>query len=735
MKPLLPSPRLAKFSGDRVRLTGAESDLVQAHGPAAASACRRLADWAQPDFAILVNRPGKDPGAKVHLGLVQELVADCLADPSWLSSPAFAAPLGSEQGYLLDLSPHAVVVGAFTEHGLQNGAATLAQLLERQGGDVWLPCGRVEDWPDFRFRAADWLLNAEINRWGYERGDGREALLARMKRKLDLAARHKINLIWFDGFGWNPDRAPGYAAFVRELSDYARARHIRLAHAGYGGGYGFAYQKHFIYESPYQGRIFENRTRYPDGEVYDCVGHPRYPTSWRYGTCLSNAALADLKTAELAAFVRECRPGMLYIHDVDTGTFDGAREGWKRRCARCRERWPDDEMASDRGAAAAYAAWFARAAAAVNAVRSEDGGYVAARDCEIVFVGPVYSGCDEADAVWVKECDYFALVSRLLGPVPNVQFGIREQFVSDEPADARVRQAVGRTPRVAGTTRRVPMLRDKLSAVGHGHGILVVAFVGGDNYFSDQLVSSGPALQRHYLGADTVYTKTIGSVAEPAQLLCAEYGWRADAAGAYPLASSRSEALALLRRCKTGKESCPEIFGEQGLLRRACDMLHGAQAGPLLAQVFTAGIGEGLFPVAAGWGSVSREAPRLLGGAEADPASRAQYWLRRETVTALACADVAQALLQALPSRDVRGDVEWLQDCLEVGRRLCRALSACWTWTTEKGGPARARAEAALEDLHAYLSAYIPSATTDPVGGDIAVWRHTLQTLRAFLAR
>ena len=715
MLSLLPTPKLVHSRRGTLRFSEEKGVSIRAPG-LARFVGQWLSECLRRDFAINARLYRPTTGPTIHLATMDDLVRDGLAEASWPASPAFASMAGREQGYHLDIAADRVVIGALSPPGLLYGAATLLQLLRPRTGEMVAPCGSVEDWPDFRFRSADWLLNAEINRWGYERGDGRDALLARMKRKLDLAARHKINVIWFDGFGWGTKRFPGYAEFCRELAACARDRHIRLAYSGYGGGYGFAYQKHFIYDAPYQGQLFENRTHYPHGEVYDCVGHPNYPMSWRYGTCLSNAALADLKIAEFVKFARECQPGLMYIHDIDTGNFDLAHAGWQRRCPKCRERWPDDDMASAGGAADAYASWFRRLAEAVNSVASEDGRYVATRDCALVFVGPVYTGCHEPDSTWLEECKYFGTVSRLMGPFPNVQFGLREQFVSDEPNGPRV-----------------PMLRDRLDAVGHGHGIFVIPFVGGDNYFSDQPVSAGPALHRHYLGADTVCTKTMGSVAEPAQLLCAEYGWNASAPGAFPIAPSRGDALALLKRCTGGVEIGSGIFGDTDLLSRACLRLYGDKAGRWMRELFALGAGKGIFPVLTGWGMVSRSVGRLLDPAGKDPGQEPGHWIQRAMMTTEAIRLVAKALAEPLPDAHVRADLEWLRTCLVVGKHLCDALAACWKW---KGNPAAAshtESVAALNHLESCLNAHVPPNTTDPVGGDIAVWRATALKLRGLL--
>ena len=711
----IPTPKMIGDLGGTIRFAGGPL-TIQAHGSEAEFARDWLAACIEKDFQVTAHA-GAEAG--IHIGLLDDLIGGALADEAWRLSPAFEAPLGREQGYVLQSTEDSVVIAALSATGLLHGAATLLQLLRPEEGALVAPCCRIEDWPDFRFRAAaDWLLNVEINRWGYERGDGRAAMVARMKRKIDLAARHKANVIWFDGFGWSTDRVPGYADFARELATYAAERHVRLAHAGYGGGYGFAYQKSQLYRAPYQGRTFENRVSYPDGEVYDCVGLSNHAVSRRYGTCLSNEALTELKLAELVEFVRECRPGMLYIHDIDSGSLGAAHQGWTDRCARCRERWPDDEMVSEQGAAAAYASWFRKVASAINAVKSEDGAYAAECDCEIAFVGPMYTGYGESDEIWAAACDYFTIMSQHMGPFPNVQFGIREQFASDDPPGTRV-----------------STLKDRLDAVGHGHGVFVIAFVGGDNYYMDQLLSSGPALHNHYRSADTVYTKTLGSVVEPAQLVCAEYAWHSTAPGAYDVTCSRNDMLELLERCRTGMEVRDEIYGQGGLLSRACDRLYGSQAGPYLTQLLSLGLGTGVFPLLTGWGAVRREVAALLEASAEGASERCAHWEQREALTRDALSLATSALGEPLPSEDVRADLQWLRTGLEVALRTCRALAACWEWLREPTDESLATVSQSLDELQTFLDAHVPTDTTDPVGGDPAVWRATVAKLGELLGR
>ena len=165
-----------------------------------------------------------------------------------------------------------------TAEGLLRGAATLFQMTRRENGRIIAPCAVINDWPNFRYRCgSDWLINVEANRWAYDWGDGRAAFLERIKRKLDFCFEHKINMVWFDGFGWNTERFPGYAALMQECTRYARRLGIKLVFAGYGGGYGTAYQPGEIYRCGYFGNVYRNRRPYPDGEEYRLLRICRRP--------------------------------------------------------------------------------------------------------------------------------------------------------------------------------------------------------------------------------------------------------------------------------------------------------------------------------------------------------------------------------------------------------------------------------------------------------------------------
>lgn len=629
------------------------------------------------------------------------------------------APFGAElpedqraEAYSIDVDQEGARVTAATAEGLLRAQATLMQLL---GPDGTLPYCRILDWPLFRLRcASDWLLNCEINRWGYDWGDGPEATLARLKRKLDLCFAHKINQVWFDGFGWSLDRTPWYARLVRECNRYARERGIRLTFAGYGGGYGTSYQTSELYRCGYQGQVFLNRRPWPDGQVYDCTGCD-VPESRKYGTCPSNEGLKAAKLAELTAFVSAVEPGCLYIHDVDTGSFEASRQSWLWRCDECRQRWPSDAMADPQGHAGAYAAWFGQVEAALHGVRNGD-GYDAGRDLTISFVSPVYTVYSEKGQpeLWEQEVEYFRVLSQALGPREGVLFGVREQFYR------------------AGGGPKVEHLRKTLDAVGNGHGVQVIAFGGGDNYLSNDLCNLSGTVAPVYSGARSVCFSNGGVHEEPLQLLNAELMWNGHLDGFSVDPGDETKVRELYERMAYGHWRPEEVFGEGRGLHRACRHLWGEQAANLMYRAYLCGGESGDGPVSRVWWVVTREVRRLMGDGVMGPAwtwgSVAQTWARRVAHTAEALG-YARAATEASDDEDIA----WFARALEVGLGFSQVVreAALWKATGDEAHQGAAAGE--LKAVQELVASRFALSRTDLLGGDPGCWMETAGALRKVL--
>ena len=221
--------------------------------------------------------------------------------------------------------------------------------------------------------------------------------------------------------------------------------------------------------------------------MYDCyrfVGRDRSST---FVTCLSNEALTVLKQEELSRYVRATEPGAIYIHFLDIEDMAGHELAWSTRCPACRERWPNDALAAADGAAGAFGQLYDALCDGVFSVSSPETGYDAARDCIPILISPAYTARTDSDATWQVALRYWAAVSRAMRNVENVQFGLREQYLSEN-----------------GSTHRLQELRRVLDAEGRGHGTCAVVFAGADGFDNDHLYSANPVLSKYYVGVDTL---------------------------------------------------------------------------------------------------------------------------------------------------------------------------------------------------------------------------------------
>jgi hypothetical protein len=264
--------------------------------------------------------------------------------------------------------------------------------------------------------------------------------------------------------------------------------------------------------------------------------------------------------------------------------------------------------------------------------------------------------------------------------------------------------------------------------------VCVVCFAGGDAYYSDQLVAPAAALSRYFQGARTVYVVGLGSVAEPGQLVAAEYGWNAAAPGSLPVAGSRDSALAELQASRNGDLQPPELYGPDGLLQKACRRLYGDCGGPLLAELFGPHQPENR-PVPMIWHTITREVRRLAGGDVEEACARCDHWLGRRQATSKGIALVRRAMDCADFRQSVREDLAWLLKCLEVGDAFCAALVTIYEALAAPDAASRED----IDTLLLRIESRIPSCPTgealDPLDGDVGIWRETLELLRAVAMR
>ena len=552
---------------------------------------------AAPGIATVAQPPGKVPDeAQAMIYLVNHQKLPDLPPLDEADRQVLEDSRNLEQNYVIRTHGNTVFLVGSGDQGLLYAATTLIQLIDRREEEIRITTGHIRDFPSFKYRvASDWLLNNEINRWAYDYGDGREKYLARAKRKLDFCLLYKINAVRFEGFGWAIDRTPGYNSLIKELAKYARQRGIHLFHGGYGAGYALGTYQFFggtrEGASPsYQGRIFFNRTSYPDGATYGCVGHPfedqqyfgKMPANFTrsLGTCRSNDTLNRLKAEELTAYVRELEPGGLYIHNEDVDNYRDTEPEWKKhRCESCRKKWPNDDLKASDGGAGALAHGFNALLDAVFSVRNEETGYDAKRDCFVGLLSPGYVtyGTGESELYSIKtvpeaHTDWNNLLAlwtnvgkQLKVQAPEVQIGFREIWPLEETRD-----------------KWVPALQSRFDRHNLKIGTYFLVFQGADFTYNDYPFVTSPLTNVMFEGATTIENSSGSFAQEPMQLLNAAYGWNTRAHGVFVPATTHSESRENYMRGTFNLDEPEEIVGENGFLGQACRKIYGEQAGAFM---------------------------------------------------------------------------------------------------------------------------------------------------------
>jgi hypothetical protein len=630
----------------------------------------------------------------------------------------------SGQGYVLRVVSSRSVRIVGPPQGLLYGAMTLLQLAREGPGGLRIAGAAIRDFPHFELRAAaDWLLEAEAERWSLDRGQGLARFEALCRKKLDLCLRYKINMVVFDGFGWSlRTRFPEYPALMRRLNRFARERGIHLVFGGYGASY----------EVLSRSEEFYNRESYPDGPIYSCMGQPggkREALRGDRGTCRGNDDLNRLKARELEAFVRAVEPGALYIHHEDYGGTDSTQAAWKNRDERCRKRWPNDDLAAADGGAGALAHGYSWLLNAVNGVRSDDGGYVALRDCRIILVSPVYMPSSPSSEHWSRALELWQNIATRLPRAANVMACFRETF-----------------PQEHGAGKWTDAFHAALRRVGAGLGLYMFLCGGADHYLNDYPLVASAAMNVHFLGARAVYNFSGDAYQEPQQLLNAEYDWNATSRGFFRDARTHSEGRRVWHELAQQTTSPEEIFGDRGFLARACRRLYGpAAAAPMIryyreSRSLPGDWGkergslpskdERLYALPVLARRLSREAGTWKPGQPELHRKLKEYWDLSLDV-ARSGERLLKEALEAPPSASSREDLEFLLKSTRVAIPLCEALSALHDALAD---PERAkelleRAQEAADQASRLAAESFPDVI-DPAGAEIGVQKTRIAALR-----
>ena len=178
-------------------------------------AVQSLSEQLQERFELALSRTGTS-GAVVHLAVAPNTVTIGAATDA--DKPAL-----SEQAYRMELAAGRVTITGNTATGVFYGVQTLVQLLKQEHGKLWLPEGKIEDWPDLELRVIYWDDAHHLEHPGV------------LKAALRQASFYKINgfSIKLEGhFQYQHAQAivEPYAltpAELQELTDYGLKYHVQ----------------------------------------------------------------------------------------------------------------------------------------------------------------------------------------------------------------------------------------------------------------------------------------------------------------------------------------------------------------------------------------------------------------------------------------------------------------------------------------------------------------------------
>lgn len=130
----------------------------------------------------------------------------------------------AEQAYRLELAGNRVTITGNTSTGLFYGVQTFVQLLKTESGKLWLPEGRIEDWPDLELRVIYWDDAHHLEH------------LDVLKAALRQAAFYKINgfAIKLEGHFQYQHAKPIVEPYaltpgeLQELTDYGLRYHVQV---------------------------------------------------------------------------------------------------------------------------------------------------------------------------------------------------------------------------------------------------------------------------------------------------------------------------------------------------------------------------------------------------------------------------------------------------------------------------------------------------------------------------
>jgi hexosaminidase len=112
-------------------------------------AVQSLNQLLQQRFQLTLGAPQVNVGMLLQLCVTPGAVA---VDQATDSDKATVAA----QAYRIELAPDRITITGNSDVGLFYGVQTVVQLLKLQNGRLWLPEGKIEDWPDLGLRVIYW---------------------------------------------------------------------------------------------------------------------------------------------------------------------------------------------------------------------------------------------------------------------------------------------------------------------------------------------------------------------------------------------------------------------------------------------------------------------------------------------------------------------------------------------------------------------------------------------------
>jgi len=220
---VIPQPRELKTTGEKF-LLDRNAHIVLADPRSTDD--KFAADDFVSDVKIAANvtlKIGRNRGRKaIILGLLTQPLIQQSLKATGLESPTGIG----EEGYLLSVTPEAVVIAGASPAGTFYGLQTLKQLVRGEGNNAYIQGVRIIDWPAMRWRG----VSDDISR-------GPVPTVDYIKRQIRTFAAYKLNLHSFymehtfassshpligpEGGSLTPDE-------IRELVAYARSYHIEI---------------------------------------------------------------------------------------------------------------------------------------------------------------------------------------------------------------------------------------------------------------------------------------------------------------------------------------------------------------------------------------------------------------------------------------------------------------------------------------------------------------------------